>query len=102
MAPSGTPTGGRYRTSAVEKGFVVLNLYVGLRVAIGAARSGSAGAYDVLGPLHGNVSDWNRRAADVEIFGRPATSRCSSIRSPRPRRLAAAPRCVQVQRAPDL
>lgn len=67
--PFGTPTSGRFSNKAVEKGFVVLNLYVGLRMASERSAVGDLrGAYDVLGPLHGNVSDWNRRAADVEIF----------------------------------
>lgn len=67
--PWGTPSSGRFSTSSVEKGFVVLNLYVGLRMASERSAVGDLrGAYDVLDSLYQKASDWNLNAADVEVF----------------------------------
>lgn len=66
--PYGTPSSGRFSTPSVEKGFVVLNLYVGLRMASERSAVGDLrGAYDVLDALSRNVDEWNIKANDAEI-----------------------------------
>lgn len=67
--PFGTPDSGRFSKPSVEKGFVVLNLYVGLRMASQRSAVGDLrGAYDVLEPLERKASEWNDRVGDLEVF----------------------------------
>lgn len=71
VAPDGpydTPPAGRFSTASVEKGFVVLNLYVALRMASQRSAVGDLrGAYDVLTSVQGHVRDWLDSHPDVEI-----------------------------------
>ncbi len=67
--PFGTPVRGRFSSPDVEKGFVVLNLYVGLRMASERAALGDLrGAFDVLSPLNEKAEAWNTNANDLEVY----------------------------------
>ena len=67
--PFGTPSQGRFSKPDVEKGFVVLNLYVGLRMASERTSLGDLrGAYDVLSSLRDNAEAWNANANDIEVY----------------------------------
>lgn len=67
--PFGTPSTGRFSSREVEKGFVVLNLYVGLRMASERAAVGDLrGAYDVLSSLEEKARQWNTNANDLEVY----------------------------------
>lgn len=67
--PFGTPSSGRFSSREVEKGFVVLNLYVGLRMASERSAVGDLrGAFDVLSSLEEKAEAWNTGANDLEVY----------------------------------
>lgn len=67
--PFGTPKSGRFSSRDVEKGFVVLNLYVGLRMASERSALGDLrGAYDILSSLEEKADEWNLQANDLEVY----------------------------------
>ncbi len=63
-----TPENGYFGDDAVQKGFVMLNIYVGFRMASTRASSGDyAGALTVLRPLLLSVQDWLVLNPDEDI-----------------------------------
>lgn len=66
--PWGTPASGRFASASVEKGFVVLNLYVAFRMAAERTESGDLrGAYDSLFQISRAAGQWNQTVKDPEI-----------------------------------
>jgi Ca-activated chloride channel family protein len=70
-APDGpwdTPEAGRFETTSVEKGFVVLNLYVALRMASERSAQGDLrGALDVLRSIDNRAGAWAASHFEPEI-----------------------------------
>lgn len=68
LAPGETPAGGRFDGSAVEKAFVMLNVFAGFQLASERAAWGDdAGALAVLLPLAESVQGWLARNDDDDI-----------------------------------
>ncbi|MBX2798885.1 MAG: VWA domain-containing protein [Myxococcales bacterium] len=68
VAPAEALGGTWFTDSSVEKGFVMLNLYVGFRMAAdSASRGDDPGALAVLYALDGNVRDWLQQTPDADI-----------------------------------
>lgn len=66
--PGEVPSAGRFANASVEKGFVVLNLYVALRMAAERAAVGDlSGAYGVLVNIRRNAGKWEEQHPDLEI-----------------------------------
>ncbi|MSP60270.1 MAG: hypothetical protein EXR72_08000 [Myxococcales bacterium] len=67
-APGQAPQEGSFAAPAVEKGFVVLNLYVAFRLAAQRAASGDLrSAHDVLAAVRSNAMRWVQKHPDPEI-----------------------------------
>ncbi len=68
-APVGpTDEGSYFETKSVEKGFVMLNIYMGFQMAATRAQSGDdAGALNVLLGLRGGVDGWLESNPDADI-----------------------------------
>ncbi|NVB37133.1 VWA domain-containing protein [Pseudenhygromyxa sp. WMMC2535] len=63
-----TPEDGFFTDASVEKGFVMLNIYVGFRMAATRAAGGDyAGALTVLEPLVDSVEGWLAQNPDADI-----------------------------------
>ncbi len=68
LDPWETPVGGHFEHGSVEKGFVMLNLYVGFQMAAERAKAGDdAGALAVLNSLEQNVGGWESENPDADI-----------------------------------
>ncbi|MFB6262414.1 MAG: VWA domain-containing protein [Bradymonadaceae bacterium] len=68
LEPGAAPDDGEFTNGTVEKAFVALNVFAGLRMASRRASNGAAGAaLAVLNPLIENVRDWNRSRRDADI-----------------------------------
>ena len=68
LAPWETPEGGLFEGEAVEKGFVMLNIYVAFEMAAERASFGDyASALTILRPLGDSVADWLGDHDDADI-----------------------------------
>ena len=68
LAPWETPEQGWFSGASVEKGFVMLNIFVGFRMAAERASVGDdAGALSILRPLALAVERWLSETADADI-----------------------------------
>ncbi|HVI03516.1 MAG TPA: VWA domain-containing protein, partial [Enhygromyxa sp.] len=68
LAPWETPSEGHFESESTEKGFVMLNIYVGFEMAAQRASVGDyAGALTVLRPLRDSVSSWLLDHDDADI-----------------------------------
>jgi Ca-activated chloride channel family protein len=63
-----TPAGGLFESESVEKGFVMLNIYVGFEMAAERASYGDyAGALTILRPLSESVAQWLVEHDDPDV-----------------------------------
>ncbi len=68
LAPGETPNDGEFESKMVEKAFVTLNLYVGMRMATQRAAAGAPlEALGILQPLRDNVVEWEQEFDDPDI-----------------------------------
>ncbi len=68
LSPWETPADGLFESESVEKGFVMLNIYVGFEMAAERAEHGDyAGALTILRPLGESVADWLVDHEDPDI-----------------------------------
>jgi Ca-activated chloride channel homolog len=68
LGPWETPVDGWFAHASVEKGFVMLNLYVGFQMAAQRASVGDdGGALSILEPLAGSVEAWLASNPDEDI-----------------------------------
>jgi Ca-activated chloride channel homolog len=68
LAPWETPTDGHFQSESTEKGFVMLNIYVGFEMAATRAAIGDyGGALTILRPLRDSVRDWVNSHDDADI-----------------------------------
>jgi Ca-activated chloride channel family protein len=68
LSPWETPEDGYFSGDSVEKGFVMLNIYVGFEMAATRAEVGDdAGALSILVPLMGAVEEWLTTHEDADI-----------------------------------
>jgi len=68
LEPDAAPRSGAFSNSTVEKAFVALNAYAGMRMAVRRAERGEAGAaLDILEPLVDNVEQWLEERPDPDI-----------------------------------
>ncbi|MFO7562163.1 MAG: VWA domain-containing protein [Enhygromyxa sp.] len=68
LAPWETPAEGHFEGESVEKGFVMLNIYVGFEMAASRASIGDyGGALTILRPLRSSVQGWVDAHEDADI-----------------------------------
>jgi Ca-activated chloride channel family protein len=68
LGPWETPSEGHFEGESVEKGFVMLNIYVGFEMAAERASHGDyAGALTILRPLIESVDEWLALNEDADI-----------------------------------
>jgi Ca-activated chloride channel family protein len=68
LDPWETPSEGHFENESTEKGFVMLNIYVGFEMAAQRAAVGDyGGALTILRPLRGSVASWLLTRDDADI-----------------------------------
>ncbi|HLT36970.1 MAG TPA: VWA domain-containing protein [Enhygromyxa sp.] len=68
LGPWETPPAGHFESQSTEKGFVMLNIYVGFEMAASRASVGDyGGALTILRPLRLSVRDWLADHEDADI-----------------------------------
>jgi Ca-activated chloride channel family protein len=68
LSPGDTPEAGHFTSDTVRKGFVMLNMFVGMQMATTRAEAGdNLSAVHILSTLDQRVSDWLKTQTDADI-----------------------------------